>query len=109
MKAIPMAVALAFWSFTAMAVPDKALAGGFFLHHHQHHPIQTVKPGVPPHVDPRFGIISFQPPFARPEPVHPAFQPREIILWPHPSPVWVPGQWVWSGWNWVWVPAHRAR
>ncbi len=101
----------------AVAFPAPALAGCF-----GHCPFvpfvatQTITPGVPSGVDPRFGVISFQPSFGLPGPVHPAFQtqpiiiqqgqPQPIVVPPGATLVCVPGQWFWSGWQWVWLAGH---
>ena len=109
-KAILAGLALALFAVASSALPRAVFAGSFW--HHSHLASRTVTPGLPAHVDPRFGIISFEPSFARREPVHPAFQPQPfppqmIII--QPAPIWTPGQWVWSGRGWVWVPDRSAR
>lgn len=92
----------------AAACPRAALA------HHPSFGTQPTVSGVPPHVDPRFGIISFQPPFAQREPTHPAFQPQPfpphlIFIESQPPLIFIPGQWVWWESGWVWVPGHWGR
>lgn len=109
-KAILAGLALAVFAVTSTALPRGVFAGSFG--HHSRLATQTAVFGVPPHVDSRFGIISFVPSFARREPVHPAFQPQPFpspVIIIQPTLIWIPGQWVWSGRGWVWMPGHLAQ
>ena len=114
MRAMIAGLLLLLCTVAMVLLPPPAVAQHFNHSVSNGGPVRNATPGLPSDVDPRFGIISFQPTFATREPINPAFLPQpfpplQVIIVPDSALFFVPGQWWWSGWSWVWVPPRWSQ